>query len=120
MAGVGLLVSLFIATAVLANLGAEDRGPGGRYLARRYTIDATVLQSGNDGPELCAGLIARSLPPQCGGFPLEQFRWEDVPTKRSVHGTTWADLHLVGTFDGHAFVLTAKPSPAGPPPPAET
>ncbi|MCA1842226.1 MAG: hypothetical protein LC792_03365 [Actinobacteria bacterium] len=124
LVGIGLLTALFAGTAVLAKSSAGPPGSDARNFGQRYAIDATVLETSNipgrrvgHGPQLCAGGIATSLPPQCGGFPVEPFRWADVVGKESLNGTTWAQVHLVGTFDGHAFHPTAPPSPPGQPPP---
>jgi hypothetical protein len=117
---VALLAGLFAATAVLTRAAATGRpGSGSRDPAQRYEIDATILESREHGPQLCAGGIAESLPPQCGEFPVEPFSWDEVDDERSLDGTTWAELHLVGTFDGHAFHPTAAPMPPSPRPAPE-
>jgi len=116
--GVGLLISLFAGTAVLRSV-SETRSPNGRDPARSYAIDATVLETADHAPELCAGSVAESLPPQCGGFPIAPFSWSDVDNEQSLHGTTWAEVHLVGTFDGQTFHPTAPPTPPGPRPAPE-
>ena len=93
--------------------GSEDvrAGTPTRDPNQRYEVDATVLSSNEHGPELCAGAIAASLPPQCGGPPIANFDWSSVEDKESAGDTTWAELHLVGTFDGTTFTLTAPPEP---------
>lgn len=84
--------------------------PAGRDPAQRYEVTATVLQSPEHGPELCVGGVALSLPPQCGGPPVVPFSWDDVTGEESVNGTTWAEVRLVGTFDGVAFHPTERPA----------
>jgi hypothetical protein len=81
---------------------------------QRYETTVTVLSDGFHGPQLCAGLIETSLPPQCGGPPVAGLDWAAVPTKESLHGTTWASVRLVGTFDGVTFTLTEPPTVPGP------
>jgi len=48
----------------------------------------TVLDDG-DGPELCLGGVAESLPPQCGGPKVVGWDWADVEAQGSLAGTTW-------------------------------
>src|SRR5918992_3080299 len=95
----GLLLVVSIASAC-AN--AEPRGP--RAGATRYEANATVLDDG-DGPELCLGAVADSLPPQCGGMPIRGWRWEDVDGEDTVGGTTWGEYHVVGSYDGSSFTV---------------
>lgn len=96
-----------------------DGGPG-----QRYRAVVTILESPDNGrPEICVGVIADSLPPQCGGIPLAPFSWADVEGEQSASGTTWADsVRVVGTFDGTTFHLTEKaaavPRPTPSPGPA--
>lgn len=82
--------------------------------ANRYGANATVLDDG-DGPELCLGAIADSLPPQCGGMPIVGWRWDDVEGEQTVGGVTWGEYHVIGSYDGSAFTLES----AGPPVPIE-
>ena len=109
--GVALLVALFVGTGVLARASATR--PLSRDIRQRYQIDTLVIERGEQGPKLCAGLVMDSYPPQCGGFPVEPFHWSDIDHEEVSYGTKWADVHLVGTFDGRAFHPTARPSPPG-------
>ncbi|MBA2464456.1 MAG: hypothetical protein H0V42_05710 [Nocardioidaceae bacterium] len=69
----------------------------------------TVLDDG-DGPELCLGGVADSLPPQCGGPKVAGWDWSTVEDKQSRSGTIWADGYvLTGTFDGDVFTLAKPP-----------
>jgi hypothetical protein len=79
----------------------------------RYEATTTVLEDA-DGPQLCLGGVMESLPPQCGGIPVEGWNWADVDGEESVRGVTWGEFHVVGTFDGRRFTLLG----AGPPKPA--
>jgi hypothetical protein len=81
---------------------------------QRYEASLTVLESPDHGPELCYG-VADSLPPQCGGLPIDGWDWSAVEAE-SASGTTWGDYHVVGTFDGERFTLTEPP---GAPRPSE-
>jgi hypothetical protein len=64
--------------------------------------------------------MADSLPPQCGGPDIKGWNWDAVADKESVNGTTWADVTVVGTFDGSTFTLTEPPSAIGKRPVEET
>jgi hypothetical protein len=80
----------------------------------RYEIDATVLESGDHGPQLCAGPILQSRPPICGGVPVIGWDWSRAPGATSMSGVRWGAFHLVGTYDGERFTLTELPAPARP------
>ena len=114
---VGLLLALFAATAVLARQGPPY--PPAQEAGQRYEVDAVVLENRDHGPQLCAGLILTSLPPQCGGVPVAPWRWSYVDGEESLGGTTWVRVRLVGTFDGRVFHPTARPAAPGPGPPPE-
>lgn len=79
---------------------------------QRYTATATVLESPEHGPQLCAG-TQDSYPPQCGGPDIVGWDWDDVPVKESANGTTWGDYTVVGTWDGTALTLTEPPTEPG-------
>ena len=87
----------------------------GRDPAQVYEVTAMVLESPDHGPQLCAGAIATSLPPQCGGPDVAGFEWADVEGELAQGGTTYGSWRLVGTFDGKTFRLTEPPSPPAPP-----
>jgi hypothetical protein len=72
--------------------------------AQLYEASSTVLDDA-DGPRLCVGGVADSLPPQCGGLPLVAWDWDAVADEESAGGATWGDYHLVGTFDGEIFTV---------------
>ena len=68
-----------------------------------------MLEDATHGPQLCSN-VATSLPPQCGGLPIVGWKWSQATNARHVLGTTWGMYHLVGTYDGTSFTLTAPPS----------
>lgn len=70
-----------------------------------YEANTTVLESPDHGPELCFGGVADSLPPQCGGVPIEGWDWQLVEGEESLAGTTWGDFRVMGTYDGERFTL---------------
>lgn len=70
----------------------------------------TVLESPEHGPQLCLGFLTLSLPPQGGGPAIPNWDWSAVTGHTSLHGTTWGDYEVVGTYDGHEFTLTRMPS----------
>jgi hypothetical protein len=73
--------------------------------AQLYETSATVLDDA-DGPKLCVGGVAESLPPQCGGLPLVGWDWEAVDGEETAGGARWGDYRVVGTFDGQTFTVT--------------
>ena len=62
------------------------------------------------GPQLCAGAIAASYPPQCAGPDVIGWDWDAVD-HTSVLGTKDGSYLLVGTFDGERFTLTEPAVP---------
>jgi hypothetical protein len=92
------------ATAASASRSATARG------LQRYEVNAIVLSSPTHGSQLCAGGVASSLPPQCGGPPIAHWDWSTVTAKTALNGVTWGSYHLVGTFDGTTFSLTEPPA----------
>ncbi len=63
---------------------------------------ATVLDEG-DGPMLCLGGVAMSLPPQCSGPAVVGWDWAEHPEAESASGVTWGEFTMVGTWDGTTF-----------------
>lgn len=109
------------ATTAPVSTSAAPAVPG-RDPAQRYEVTATVLQAPGERPQLCAGAVAESLPPQCGGPEVVPFDWATVEGEESASGTTWGTYRLVGTFDGTVFRPTeppAAPAPASPGPDTE-
>jgi hypothetical protein len=87
---------------------------------------ATVLESRQHGPQLCA-VVAESMPPQCGGPDVAGWDWGAV-NHQAANGTTWGSYLLTGRWDEAAkrFTLTEPalngdqvPNSARPPVPAE-
>jgi hypothetical protein len=110
---------------LLAGCAARDSGgdaPAQMVGAgeRRYQATATVLQSRDHGPELCLGIVLDSFPPQCGGVPIPNWRWDQVEGEQTAGRTTWGRYQLVGTYDGASFtVIRANLAPGASPPSAE-
>ncbi|WP_432571394.1 hypothetical protein [Kineococcus sp. SYSU DK005] len=75
-----------------------------------------VLQDAGHGPQLCAGGIATSLPPQCGGPDLIGFDFSAMPagSYESVLDSRYGSFVLTGVPQGEAIRLTAPARPAGP------
>lgn len=71
----------------------------------RTTGLATVLDDG-DGPELCLGAIAESLPPQCSGLPMTGWEWTEHPEHERAGGVRWGSFAVTGSYDGESFAVT--------------
>jgi hypothetical protein len=101
-----LLVAIPLLLAGCA-AGVPGRAPaqptGAR--AQRYQATATVLASGDHGPELCLGWVADAFPPLCGGLPITNWGWDQVEGEQAASGTTWGTYRLVGTYDGARFTV---------------
>jgi hypothetical protein len=104
--------ALLAAMPLLLLAGCAASGPSGEAPTqtaaaqeRRYQTTGMVLQSRDHGPELCLGIVLDSLPPQCGGLPLTNWRWDQVGGEQTANGTTWGRYQLVGTYDGASFTV---------------
>jgi hypothetical protein len=96
--------------------GRDDR-PGtlvGAGYDGRFEVTATVLDDGAAGPQLCAGGVAESYPPQCGGPPVAGWDWDTVDHE-AASGVRWGTFRLVGTWDGETFTVTEPPQPPAAP-----
>ena len=72
-----------------------------------YEANTTVLDDRTHGPMLCLSGILESLPPQCGNVPIANWDWQAVSGEERLSGTTWGTYHVVGSYDGSTFTLTA-------------
>jgi hypothetical protein len=108
-------IPLLLLLQACAERDPDAAAPAGQGEEGRYQTTATVLESREHGPELCLGAVLDSLPPQCGGLPIPNWRWDQVDGERSSGGTTWGDYHLVGTYDGAAFTVAEVGAPRWPP-----
>jgi hypothetical protein len=104
--------ALLAAIPLLLLAGCAASGPGGDTPPRtavapepRYQTTATVLQSRDQGPELCLGIVLDSFPPQCRGVPITNWRWDQVQGHQTAGGTTWGTYRLLGTYDGASFTV---------------
>jgi hypothetical protein len=63
-------------------------------------------------PELCLGPVAESYPPQCGGPPIQGWRWSEHKGEyEQVGEVRWGEFVVEGHFDGDTFVVTdAEPA----------
>lgn len=74
-----------------------------------YQGTGTVLQAKGKDPQLCLGGVMDSLPPKCGGLPLQGWDWDAVEDEESANGTTWGSYSVTGDYDGKVFkVLEAR------------
>jgi hypothetical protein len=115
MTGYGRTAALAIGVALVAGC-ATTTGTASApepVEEQRYTVNTTVLESPDHGPQLCLGPVELSLPPQCGGPDVIGFDWADVDDEESANGTTWGSYGLTGTWDGERFTLTERPGPHG-------
>jgi hypothetical protein len=108
---------VFVSTLFLAACGGGDPpssaadepsptvpGPDPNHL---YEVNTTVLEDRTHGPMLCLSGILESLPPRCGNVPIANWDWEAVSGEERISGTTWGNYHVVGSYDGSTFTLTA-------------
>jgi hypothetical protein len=71
----------------------------------------TVLEAGQ-GPHLCLGAVAESLPPQCSGPLVTNWSWAAVTGMfEHTSGVRWGTFVVTGTFDGARLTMTDDPIP---------
>jgi hypothetical protein len=117
LATIPLLLLLLSACAERdPDAGAPGQAAAGKE--HRYEATGTVLQSPAHGPELCLGGVLDSLPPQCSGLPIPNWRWDQVTGQESRGGTIWGVYQLVGTYDGAAFTVIRADRPRAVPRPS--
>jgi hypothetical protein len=80
---------------------ATPATPAGAVFTR-----ATVLESGDQGPQLCLGGVMESYPPQCGGPRLKGWDWAELGGFERASGTTWGDYVVIGTYDPSEDTVT--------------
>ncbi len=84
-----------------------------------HTGSGTVLQAPGEGPALCLGAVAASLPPQCSGVPLVGWDWTEADGEQSLHGTTWGDYTVTGRYDVPTLTVTGQQAARHIAPPAD-
>lgn len=110
------IVSVLLLAVVASGCGEANSGAAGPGVPatsptaalaadRPVTVTATVLDGG-DGPELCLGGVADSLPPQCSGPPIRGWDWDDHPEADFANDVRWGEFVLVGGWDGTTFSAT--------------
>lgn len=103
------LVAAVLLTGALALGGCATPRAGTAPTADQaplLTARAMVLDDG-DGPELCVGGVATSLPPQCGGPRLIGWEWAAVDgAYEEQAGVRWGDFRVIGTYDAAADEFT--------------
>lgn len=112
----GLLFPVLLAGCATTAVTASAPDP---VAIQRYTVNTTVLESPEHGPQMCLGGVRTSLPPQCGGPDVVGFDWAEVDDEESANGTTWGSYALTGTWDGERLTLTEPPAAHGSVPRAE-
>ncbi|MGW4930408.1 hypothetical protein ACWEOH_14755 [Agromyces sp. NPDC004153] len=118
---VGTVLAVSVLLLLAACAGAADAGSGvtstdakDGWTPARASVPAAVTASGMvledaDGPRLCAGMIADSLPPQCTGPAIVGWDWDAVEGENAAADTTWGEYRMQGTWDGDAFTLDRPP-----------
>ena len=106
--------------ALLLLAGCASMGPGEQSAVPPAVSPAapgtvvgqgTVLQIGDDAPQLCLGAIAESYPPQCTGPEIVGWNWDAIDIKETANDVTWGTFAVFGTWDGATFAVTEDPVP---------
>jgi hypothetical protein len=71
----------------------------------------TVLQQGDEAPQLCLGAVAESYPPQCSGPEVIGWDWTTADLEETASEVTWGTYAVIGTWDGVAFTVTGMVIP---------
>ena len=94
--------------AIADSLAFEARPPldSAASLEGIFGGNVSVIDDGG-GPVVCAGGVAMSLPPQCGGPFLDGLDWIDLPWAESAQGQTWAGMYIeVRHVDGRLQLVS--------------
>ncbi len=78
-----------------------------------------VLQKRGGAPMLCLGPVAASLPPQCGGPVIRNWKWSEAGHFASAGAVMWGSYEVTGTLAVGEFTQTRRPVPSTDAPPAE-
>ncbi|MCI2956248.1 hypothetical protein MN032_00980 [Agromyces atrinae] len=131
-----LVIAVAAASLVLAGCsadGAPTPEPTEPAAEQLFTITGTLFDDKRDweaaptprpdGPQIC-WLVLQPNPPGCGsGMGVDGFDWDELGEGVVAHGdpdvVRWADVRLVGTFDGERLRLTEPPSVWGKSDPAD-
>ena len=113
------LVLLCLGCMFVAACGPNPSGPGSTEPRsnrspdpdQKYRGSGVVLEDKDGTPELCLGGILDSLPPQCGGLPIEGWDWGSVRGEESAAGVTWGSYEVTGFYDGDTFTLVDAGAP---------
>jgi hypothetical protein len=97
------LVLVGVGVLVIGGSEPPDEGP------ITYQGVVTVIDTG-DSPVICAGGVAESLPPQCGGIPLDGLDWAQVPWAEFAGGVTWAEMAVTVRHLEKRFELVGTPA----------
>ena len=101
-------------TATGATVKAQAASPSDNLVPAaydgRFRVFATVLEDAKHGPQLCAGVLTASYPPQCAGPDVIGWDWDAVE-HTSILGTNEGSYLVVGTFHGERFTLTEPAVP---------
>lgn len=108
------LVTVLALLSALAACGSEDgttaTDPSGDLPTAVPSAPGSVTTRGiitvmdRGEPELCLGPVAESWPPQCGGPPIDGWRWADHEGMyESQQGVRWGQFAVTGTWDGARF-----------------
>ncbi len=119
-----ILLAAVLAASVMVVAGcaasATPSGPpppaGNAALPDPVTSDdliaqGTVLQIGDEDPQLCLGAVAESYPPQCSGPVIKGWDWASAEQSETASDVTWGTYAVQGTWDGTAFTVTGDVIP---------
>lgn len=81
--------------------------PGGGPLSPTDVVGmGTVIQVGDEAPELCLGPVMESYPPQCSGVELHGWEWTADDGSESSGDVTWGSYAVWGSYDGDSLSVT--------------
>ena len=107
-------ITLAVTTSLLLAASCDGSGPPDVSVeGPLYEASATVLQEGDELPELCLGTIMTSLPPQCGGAPIVNWDWGNVSGEENAANTIWGEYDLTGRYDGERFEVVEVSADSG-------
>jgi hypothetical protein len=91
----------------------DEKGTTSSAGEQLFEADSFVLDARGEKAILCLGSVVEPGVPQCesAAVPVTNWDWEKVDGEEGEQGAKWGHYHVVGTFDGQRFTLTAAPGP---------
>lgn len=111
LASSALLVLAGCAGPTPPSVGSAAEPPESPAADTLLLAQGTVIQTGDDTPQLCLGPVLESYPIQCGGPEILGWEWWADDLSQEASGVRWGSFAVTGTWDGSAFTVDGDAVP---------